>query len=322
MFSKLRVTSSRLPEGDEEILVDRLCDLFDACLAVARLPSGRVIPAASPKDLYPHMTEADWIRLQLFHEMSAIHDRYGVGDPAGLKGRGLSELTSVAAPLLFSDHEFERYLAGAQPGQALPQVQMRARWTGAAAAPPPRIEPGETAASAMTRLHAGPLNRVAYSRGIRDLAIGHREARTYYFLVPYAIGRYRQSEPPPYEALSAPETFAVEKMMKALVAGLDLPDVIANLPIRLQYRAHNLTERLYDFQFAVLQLLSDNDLPEVLPSGPPLADAEVTGLGACEAALHLVTAAIDVAAEGCNEMGRNAAPGADWRSAVFGEQRI
>ena len=295
-----------MPEGEAGSFVDRLCDLYDDCSAAARHPSGRVIPAGTPRDLYPRMTEADWLRIQLFHGFSRVLARYGVADPAGLGGVGLGELAALAAPYILDEPGFDRYLAQAAPDHGAEQAAIRRVWTQALTAP--AIGPGETAAAAMARLHSGLRNQDAYALGLQDLEAGHTTAARYFFLVPYAVGRHRQAPPPRYGALTAPETFAVDTMMRALGAGFDVPETMARLPLGIQFRTHTLSERLYDFQVAVLQLLQDNDLPEVLPNGPPLAEADVVGLGPCEAALHLVAAAIDVAAEGCRQMGLNAAP--------------
>lgn len=306
MVPQLRVSRHSFPEGEGISPFERLCDLFDSCGAAATRAGG--IPGFGIDGAPPQSTQEDRLRVQLFRDFSAVLDRHGVADPAGLDGVGLAELMVIAAPYLLGEQAFARHLQDVGPDLARQQAERRRTWVRATAPAPPRIEAGESAASAMTRLHSGLCNRDAYAQGLRDLGRGHKSARTFFFLVPYAVGRHRGAAAPPYAALTVPETFAVEKAMRALVAGLDLPDTIARLPLTIQYRAHNLTERLYDFQFAVLQLLSDDDLPDVLPSGPPLAEAEVTGLGVCEAALHLITAAIDVATEGCSEIGRNAAP--------------
>jgi hypothetical protein len=246
------------------------------CRRVAHPPGMEApIPPHARRHIFPSLSDADWIRVRVHHQVCQLLGEKGVIDLDDLDHDGKRILVSIASPYVLPPEKIAELL-DRNPDQLGWIARDHAAWNAALARRKPRVHPGEDVSQALARLHPDPGLEAAYDMGADDLRTGAwRQGESLWFFLPYAVARDSGiliDTPPPFAALDDEAHRALWWMHATILSGLDSLELMAEAGAGEDPESHRagtgtmLAEQIYPFQCCAGRLLMEWKIPEPLPT--------------------------------------------------------
>ncbi len=234
------------------------------------------IPPQARRHIFPSLSDADWIRVRVHHQVRQLLDEKGVTDPDDLDHDGKRVLVSIASPYVLPPEMIAKLVAS-NPEQLGWIARDHEAWKAALTRRKPRVKPDEDLSQALARLHPDPGLAAAYDSGADDLRSGAwRQGESLWFFLPYAVARDRGvliDTPPPFAALDDGAHRALWWMHATILSGLDSLELMAEAGAGEDPESPRagtgtmLAEQIYPFQCCAGRLLMEWKIPEPLPTG-------------------------------------------------------